>query len=244
MPELTESFLSACAIASLVGGAILCFLGYRVFLLLLALGGLVWGAIAAGLAGLSISEDQTIAIIAAVLGGFIGAVLMVLLYFAVLFTIGAVTAGTIGYFVCVYSGTPLTTVSVVAILVAALLGGIIALVLQRFVIVVVSSNKGAGLLTIGIFYYVKRAALAPLLIDLYTAISNQVSGKDLAEAVRGGLPLTEEMSAGFAQVFSPTALYLMGLGVVAFTLLGIAVQYTVTARPSKPKQEQQPAKQG
>jgi len=238
MPELTESFLSGCEIASLAGGAILCFLGYRVFLPLLALAGLAWGAAAAGLAGLQISEDQTIAIIAVVLGGFIGAVLMVLLYFAVLFTIGAVTAGAIGYMVCVYSDTPFTTVSVAAVLVAALLGGIIALVLQRFVIVLVSSVKGASLLVVGTCYYVKRAALAPLLLEFYTAISNQVSGKELAEAVRGGLPLTEEMRAGFVQVFGPTTLYLMGLGAIAFTLLGIAVQYAVTARTPKPAQEQ------
>ncbi|HNT88821.1 MAG TPA: DUF4203 domain-containing protein, partial [Candidatus Hydrogenedentes bacterium] len=238
MPELTEDVLNMCAMGVLATGAVLCFLGYRVFLLLLAVGGLVVGAVAAGLAGLSISEDQTIAILSAVLGGFIGAVLMILLYFAVLFTIGAVTAGVIGYFVCIYTGTALTTVSVVAILVAALLGGILALVLQRFIIVLTSSAKGSVFLVLGIFYYVKRATLAPLLTGLYAAIAGEISEKGPDEAFRSGFALSPELSEGLSRAFSATSFYLMALGALALTLLGVAVQYTVTARPPKPKKEQ------
>lgn len=236
MPELTENALNIAAIACLSLGAVLCFLGYRVFLLLLALGGFVAIGLAAAVGGLLVSQDVTIAIIAGVLGGFIGAVLMVLLYYAVLFNAGAVTAGVIGYFLCAYSGTPFTTVTMAAILGAAVLGGILALFLQRFVIVVSSSIQGAGMITIGIFYFIRRATLNPLLIGLYAALSRQIGEVGLNVAIRDGLQVPPEFVDGAGRLFNTPSLYLMGLGAIALTLLGIAVQYTVTARPKKPIQ--------
>lgn len=236
MPELTENALGIAAIACLSLGAVLCFLGYRVFLLVLALGGFVAAGLAAAGGGLLVSQDLTIAIISGILGGFIGAVLMVLLYFAVLFNAGAVTAGLIGYAICVYSETPLTTVAIVAILCAAVFGGILALFLQRFVIIVSTSMKGAGLLTLGIFYFIRRTTVNPLLIGLYAVLAKQIGEQGLEPAIRDGLEIPPEMLDGLARLFGSTSLYLMGLGSLALALLGIGVQYTVTARPKRPPQ--------
>lgn len=233
MPELTENALNIAAIVCLSLGAVLCFLGYRVFLLLLALGGFAVAGLAAAGGGLLVSQDQTIAIIAGVLGGFIGAVLMVLLYYAVLFNVGALTAGVVGYLICAYSGTPFTTVTVAAILSAAVLGGILALFLQRFVIVVTSSIKGAGMLTIGIFYFIRRETLSPLLIGLYAALSKQIGEHGLNDAISDGLQVPPEFVDAAPRIFDTPSLYLMGLGALALALLGIAVQYTVTARPKR-----------
>ena len=231
MPELTEGGLNIIAIVLLSLGALMSFLGYRLFLLFLALGGFVAvGAVAAG-GGLLISQDLTVGVIAGVLGGFIGAVLMVLLYYAVLFTSGAVTAGLIGYVICVYGSIPFTTITVSAVACAALLGGVLALFLQRFVIVMVTSLKGAGFLTAGLFYMIRRATLNPLLLAAYAEALKQAGEKGPAETLRQGIQLPAETLNGLAGVFDTTSFYLMLLGAVALTLLGVAIQYTVTARP-------------
>lgn len=238
MPELTSNAIYIAAISTLVLGTLLCFFGYRLFLFFMALGGLLAGGIAAGIGGLLLSQDQTVALIAGILGGFIGAVFVVLLYFAILFSVGAVVAGALGYVVCLQTGTAFTFVSIMAIVVAAILGGVLALLLQRLVITVSSSMKGGVLLSLGIFYFIRRGTADPVIKGVYDAIAKTVTESGLRAALTTKPSLPENIE--LARLLDTSNLYLLALGAIAFMLAGITVQYTVTARPPKAAQEKKP----
>ena len=229
MPELTVDAMNIAALVCLAFGAILCFLGYRTFLFFLALGGFLVCGAAAAFGGLAISNDLAVAGISGLLGGFIGAVLLILFYFAWVFCVGAVTCMALALAVLHLLDTGLTWVAVLALLVSGGAGGTLALFLQRFVIICVSSLKGAAFIVLGVFYFIRRSRLTPALQDAYDAVSKAIADKGLEQAIQEGFAIPEAVRAALRAVFDPTSLYLMGLGLLALALLGISVQYAVTA---------------
>lgn len=239
MPELTADAMNLTALVCLALGAVLCFLGYRVFLFFLALAGFLGFGAAAAFGGLAISNDLAVAGISGLLGGFIGAVLLVLFYFAWVFCFGAAVFLVLALAAVHMLGTGLTWLAVLAIIVAGAAGGGLALLLQRFVIIVASSFKGAAFIVAGIFYFIRRARLAPALQDAYDAASRAIAEKGLQQAVVDGFSLPGDVRAALFAIFDPTSLYLMGLGLLAVALLGISVQYAVTA--GKPPAKETPA---
>src|SRR5919106_926600 len=84
---LPASFQTPAAIFLLAGGLLACFAGYRVFRVVLAVYGFILGALlATSVVG---PENMLSMILAAVVGGLVGAVILILAYFLGVALIGA-----------------------------------------------------------------------------------------------------------------------------------------------------------
>jgi hypothetical protein len=122
-----------------------CFAGYRLFKLVLAIYGFILGA---GLASSAMGASNTIGmVIAALVGGVVGALILVFAYFVGIALVGAGLGALVvhvgwGY---VRVGDP----PAVAVIVMAVLGAIGAMLLQRYVIVVATSFGGAWTMILG-----------------------------------------------------------------------------------------------
>jgi hypothetical protein len=134
------------AVALLIlGGIVACFAGYRLFRFVLAIYGFIVGAM---LASSTMGITSTAGMVAAaLLGGVLGALILVFAYFIGIALVGA----GLGVFVAHVlwapgrSGDP----PAVAIIVAAVLGAVLAMVLQRYVIVLATAFGGAWTIIVG-----------------------------------------------------------------------------------------------
>lgn len=132
-------------------GALQCFFGYRIFKFILGLTGfLIGGALVAAI-GSEFSQEVIFIILSGLMGGFIGAALMATLYFVGIFLIGAILGsvlGTVLYAVAESQPDP------AVLLIIAVLVGIIALIFQKFMIIVSTAFGGAWGIIIGIAYFI------------------------------------------------------------------------------------------
>src|SRR3954468_15306225 len=128
---LPAAFQTPAAIILIAGGLLSCFAGYRMFRIVLAFFGGVLGALAASSA---MGADQTLWMIgAAIVGGLLGAVILVLAYFVGVALIGAgIGAGAAMAIWAALGHEP----GILPVLIFSIVGALAALVLQRFVIVV------------------------------------------------------------------------------------------------------------
>jgi hypothetical protein len=133
------------AILFILGGALTCFAGYRLFRLVLGIYGFILGAaIASSVVGVSNTAGM---VMAALLGGAAGALILVFAYFIGIALIGA----GVGALVVHAVWTPLQTSDPPALLVVfmAVIGAIGAMLLQRYVIIVSTAFGGAWTLLYG-----------------------------------------------------------------------------------------------
>jgi len=135
-------------------GAIQCFFGYRIFKFILGLTGfLVGGALAAAI-GYALSQEEAVALLAGLVGGFIGAALMVALYFIGIFLIGAFLGGVLGAVLFAVAGS---NPEPAVLLILAVIAGVVALVFQKFMIIISTGFGGAWSIVIGIAYFTTGA---------------------------------------------------------------------------------------
>ena len=138
-----------------LGGAVSCFAGYRLFRIVLGIYGFVLGAmLASSVMGVT---NTTGMIVAALAGGIAGALLLVFAYFI---GIGLVGAG-LGALVAnvVWSNAGPGDPPAVAVIVLSILGAIGAMFLQRYVIIVATAFGGAWTMIVGgLTIYGDRAA--------------------------------------------------------------------------------------
>lgn len=142
---LPPSYALPAAIALVLSGAIACFAGYRLFRLVLAIYGFILGAM---IASSAMGVTNTLGmVVAALLGGLIGAAILVFAYFVGIALVGAGLGALIGHvgWSYVQSGDPPPLV-VIALAVAGAVG---AMVLQRYVIIVATAFGGAWTLIVG-----------------------------------------------------------------------------------------------
>jgi hypothetical protein len=132
------------AIILLVGGSLSCFAGYRVFRFVLAFFGFVLGALATSSA---MGADQTLWMIGgAILGGLVGALILVVGYFVGVALIGAgIGAGAAMAIWAALGREP----GIVPVLILSILGALGALALQRYVIIVSTAFGGAQTAIVG-----------------------------------------------------------------------------------------------
>ena len=132
------------AIILLVGGVLSCFAGYRVFRFVLAFFGFVLGALATSSA---MGADQTLWMIGgAILGGLVGALILVLGYFVGVALIGAgIGAGAAMAIWAALGREP----GMLPVLILSILGALAALALQRYVIIVSTAFGGAQTAIVG-----------------------------------------------------------------------------------------------
>ena len=153
--ELGREALYLIALVSIGLGVVYCFFGYRIFRIILGILGFIGGAsVAAAVAFDIFGREQVVLIVAGLVGGIIGAVLMVVLYFIGIFLLGAWLGSLLG--VLLTSGGE-STVATVIILVLAVIGGIVALMLQKLMIILSTALSGAWAIVSGVFHLVGGA---------------------------------------------------------------------------------------
>ena len=142
---LPPSYELPAAILLVLGGALSCFAGYRLFRLVLAIYGFLLGAmLASSMMGVSNAAGM---IVAAIVGGLAGALIFVFAYFVGIALVGAGLGALVAHVGWGYLRTgdpPATTVIVLAIL-----GAIGAMLLQRYVIIVATAFGGAWTIIVG-----------------------------------------------------------------------------------------------
>jgi hypothetical protein len=143
---LPHSYELPAALVLVAAGALACFAGYRLFRLVLAIFGFILGAmLASSLMG---SSNTAGMVIAAVVGGLLGSVILLFAYFVGIGIVGAGVGALIAHFgwAFVRPGDP----PVWAVIGLAALGAVAAMFVQRHVIVVTTAFGGAWTLAVGI----------------------------------------------------------------------------------------------
>ena len=148
--NIPQSSLNLIVGLSILVGAIECFFGYRLFKIVLGLIGFLVGSAVASAIAAGLSQQGLIILGAGLLGGCVGAALMVLLYFLGVFVVGALLGGILGtvLFALVESQPePLL------LLILAVIAGIVALVFQKLMIICSTGFGGAWSVVTGTAYF-------------------------------------------------------------------------------------------
>jgi hypothetical protein len=143
---LPSSYAVPAAVVFIIGGALSCFAGYRLFRLVLGINGFILGALmASSMIG---AHNAFVLALAALAGGLIGAVVLVAGYF---FGVGLLGAG-LGVLAVYTCAKPFgVDPHWVAVAIGAVLGALIALAITRYVIIVGTAFGGAWTLLYGAF---------------------------------------------------------------------------------------------
>jgi hypothetical protein len=144
-------------------GILACFWGYRIVKLLLGIIGFVLGA-AGGweLASSLVPGHELVALVCAGIGGIVGAVLCIWLFLLGIFLLGA-SAGTV-VASAVFAGTG-HQAQPLLFLAFAVVFGLLALLLQKFMIAVSTAFSGSYLVTAGILRLIAGQHTGPLWFD-------------------------------------------------------------------------------
>jgi hypothetical protein len=142
---LPASLQTPAAIVLLAGGIISCFAGFRVFRIVLGIYGFILGALFASAA---MGTEHTVwMIVAALVGGLVGALILIAAYFVGVALLGA----GIGALTCslIWASLGREPGAVIVIL-FAIAGALVALALQRYVIVGATAFGGAWTIIVGV----------------------------------------------------------------------------------------------
>ena len=142
---LPQTFELPAAIVLVLGGAVACFAGYRLFRVVLAIYGFILGAmLASSVMGISNHAGM---LIAALVGGVIGALLFTFAYYVCIGLIGSGMGAFLVHVVWDYwkHAEPSTMV----VIIASVVGAVVAMALQRYVIIVSTSFSGAWTMIVG-----------------------------------------------------------------------------------------------
>ena len=152
---LPASYATPAAAVLAIGGLLACFAGYRLFRFVLGMYGLILGAMVTT-SWMGASSTWTL-VLAAAVGGILGALLMIAAYFVGVGLIGAgLAALAINLLWRVFGGEPPTLVLVIG----CVLGALGALSVVRYVVVAGTAIAGAWTLIVGVVALMgDRAAL-------------------------------------------------------------------------------------
>jgi hypothetical protein len=142
---LPTSYELPAAIVLVLGGALACFAGYRLFRFVLAIYGFILGAM---LASSLVAASNTAGMVAAaIVGGLVGAVVLMLAYLVGIALVGAGLGALVAHLAAQYFGPGDPPPIVLVVL--AVLGAIAAMLLQRYVIIVATAFGGAWTVIVG-----------------------------------------------------------------------------------------------
>jgi hypothetical protein len=128
----------------LAGGLLACFAGYRVFRIVLAIYGFILGAL---LASSFMGAEQTaLMVLAWIAGGIVGALILLVAYFAGVALLGAGMGAAAAHLIwAAFHAEP----AIVVLIIFSIAGALAALALQRYVIIVATAFGGAQTALIG-----------------------------------------------------------------------------------------------
>ncbi len=198
---LPVPFQTPAAIVLLLGGLLSCFAGYRVFRIVLGIYGFILGAL---LASSFPGVDQTWAmVIAALVGGLVGALILIAAYFVGVALIGAGTGALLANVIWASLGRE---PHVLVVILLSIAGALAALALQRYVIIVATAFGGAQTAVVG------AAAL----------LGDRWASEAATRSVYGVYPLDPIPTTRWDFVAA-----------VVLGVIGLAVQLAVTAKKKK-----------
>ena len=136
---LPIAYQQPAALVLLIGGVLACFAGYRLFRVVLGIYGFILGAmIASSMMGTSNTATM---VLAAIAGGVVGALILTLAYFVGIALVGAGLGALVAHVAWRQFGPgdppPILVVA------CAIAGAIVAMMLQRYVIIVATAFGGA-----------------------------------------------------------------------------------------------------
>jgi hypothetical protein len=144
---LPQGYEFPAAVLLVLSGAVACFAGYRLFRLVLAIYGFILGAmLASSMMGITNSLGM---VLAAVVGGLAGALILVFAYFVAIALVGAGLGALIANVGWTYIRTTSIDPPPVAVIALAIAGAVGAMILQRYVIIVATAFGGAWTLIVG-----------------------------------------------------------------------------------------------
>jgi len=142
---LPHSYELPAAVLLVLAGALSCFAGYRLFKIVLGIYGFVLGAmIASSAMGVTSTTGM---VVAALLGGVCGALLLMFAYFIGIALVGAGLGALIAH--AGWNGFRTGDPPAAVIIVLAIAGSITAMFLQRYVIIVATAFGGAWTVIVG-----------------------------------------------------------------------------------------------
>ena len=154
---LPQAYEAPAALVLALAGATACFAGYRLFRIVLGIFGFIFGAmLASSLMGISNVAGM---VIAALVGGLVGAAILLFAYFLGIALIGAGLGALIAHFgwTLIGSGDP----PVLLVIGLAVIGALGAMFVQRQVIIVTTAFGGAWTMIVGVLAALgERGALA------------------------------------------------------------------------------------
>jgi hypothetical protein len=151
---LPGSYELPAAIALVAGGALTCFAGYRLFRVVLAVYGFFLGAaIASSVVGVTNAVGM---VVAALVGGILGALTLVFAYFVGIALVGAGLGALLAATIWSQLSTP--DPPAILIVAASIAGAVSAMLLQRYVIIAATSFGGAWTLMLGVVALVEQRA--------------------------------------------------------------------------------------
>jgi hypothetical protein len=141
---LPASLQVPAGIVLIAGGLLACFAGYRVFRIVLGIYGFILGAL---LASSMVGTDQTLwMVVAAIVGGLVGAIILILAYFVGVALIGAGVGALLANAIWAAFGRE---PGMLAVIVLSIAGALAALALQRYVIIIATAFGGAWTTVVG-----------------------------------------------------------------------------------------------
>ncbi len=141
---LPATFQRPAALLLLIGGLLACFFGYRLFRIVLAIYGFILGALVASSA--MGTADTGYMLVAAILGGLLGALILLAAYFVGVALVGAGIGALLANLIWAQIGGEPHPLVVIAFAVA---GALTALALQRYVIIIGTAFGGAWTTLVG-----------------------------------------------------------------------------------------------
>jgi hypothetical protein len=133
------------AVILLLGGVLACFAGYRIFRIVLGIYGFILGVLlATSIVG---TENTLWTIVAALAGGALGALILIAAYFIGVALIGAGLGAMTANLLWAAMGREPHVFVVIALSVA---GALVALALQRYVIILATAYGGAQTIVVGV----------------------------------------------------------------------------------------------
>jgi len=144
---LPISYELLAAIVLVIGGALACFAGYRLFRVVLAIYGFILGAMLAS--SMVAASNAAGLVVAAIVGGLVGAVVLMLAYLVGIALVGAGLGALVAHFAAQYVGPG--DPPPIVLIVLAVIGAIGAMLLQRYVIIAATAFGGAWTMIVGLF---------------------------------------------------------------------------------------------
>lgn len=176
------------SLLTLVIGILFCFFGYRLIKVILGIAGFVLGFGLVGGLVLRFTGSALAAILSGLAGGILFAVLAVLLYFVGVFILGAYLGAVLGALLATVLGI-FTPLWVFIVLAAA--GGILAVIFQRFMVILATSFIGAYTIMLGVVYLIPMGPASPwVLFAGWVALG--IAGLFVQYKVTGKKKLAEE----------------------------------------------------